>query len=283
MFPVAGDSLLDFFSRGAFAQFRIAFGSDMVAAVFVALYLAGLIRILVAYRRQGLAKTASMFLLLSLPFLLACAGAYARAYPFGHSRQTVFLAMFIAIGAGIALDLLSRKQAGVALVLTALIVPLWYHTARYNPITMRGTRNPESYHQMLSYIREHVPANSRILCEGDALMLLFHYLGGDAWPGKQDRYQATLGDYSFLDVAKRWENPGQIWEAVARVRGDFELAEDEALWVVDAYEPCDLCGPRGAPEPALPPEVSPVQFGRDALVLRIPPGYEGPNIGAPGQ
>ncbi len=65
-----------------------------------------------------------MATLLVSPFVIASGGALAKIYPHGGSRHSVFLAIFIAAGAGIGLGWPLRRRLLPVVVVTAVLFPL---------------------------------------------------------------------------------------------------------------------------------------------------------------
>jgi hypothetical protein len=279
MFPTPEDSLLGFFLRGSFGQFLLTMREQTMAVIVLVLFLIGLALILASNRQQGWGRAAAMFALLSVPFLLACAGAYSRTYPFGQTRQTVHIAVFIAIGAGIALDKLTFRRASVTLAIAALFVPAWYRAANYNPITTESWADRTVFHAMVEHIQRKIPKGSHLWCEDSVFFILYsYYLARVDSQELKQQYPGSIGGYYPHSQARVWRSFDDVWEKLPEWRGRDDVSNSDTVWVVDAQE-CALCQVLRREPKERPPWFKPVRFRDQGLIFEMPVDYQPPDPG----
>jgi len=96
MFPWPEDNLLVFFAQGTVNQFTYLFASTPGGIIMGCVFLFSLILLWKGRSYEERNRTHAMLGLFIMPFLFAFVGALTRIHPYGHSRHTVFLAIFIA-------------------------------------------------------------------------------------------------------------------------------------------------------------------------------------------
>ena len=283
MFPTAGDSLPVFFLRGSFGQFLLALNDKTVAIVGVVMFLAGLGLVLASYRRQGWVRAVALFVLLSLPFVLACAGAYSKTYPFGRTRQTIHIAVFIAIGVGIALDQLTFRRVSVTLALAAVLMPAWYSAADYNPLTMKPYGDRKVFHAMLEYIQQKIPKGSHLWCEHSfSTVLDMYYLRHGGSPGLEAQYPGTVGGYYTHAQVISWQRLEDVWDKLREWRAQDNVRDTDKVWVVDGPE-CKLCQVASRGWRDHPRRFAPALFLDQGVIFSVPVDYQPPGAAGGGQ
>ena len=70
-------------------------------------------------------KARALALLLTVPLVLGMAGAYTRVYPYGRSRHTLVMGLFIACGIAIFVESLPRRARIAMLCAPAVVVAVW--------------------------------------------------------------------------------------------------------------------------------------------------------------
>gem|GEM_PF-3140573 len=275
MFPVKGTNPLAFLGKGTLAQFKLTFFPRTIEVQALVLFLACLVVLWWCRSRLGRANTIALALFLTVPFLLACAAAYTGTYPYGVSRQTIFLSMFVATGVAISFDRLFDRRALFVIPACFLALFIWWGRVWYNPATVVPKQDCATYHQMLDYIHRTVPRGSLILTEGETLMVLLHYLGGDEWPPSFDRGFTVVGGYQFAGPISNWSSLDEVAPALERLRKERGLENGEVVWVIDAARVCEFC--RELDEGRrLPPGIKAKQFGDVAVVFPLPVGTKWP-------
>ena len=180
-------------------------------------------------------------MLLVVPFLVVWLASLTGSYPFGRSRQTIFLILFIAAGLGITMDWLLRRKAALVVVVGALLVPVWYHSMNYNVAVVIPESRKEVMRGLVSFIREKVPPGSLLLVEGGIDLALIHYLVPHEASPPWDRRMTTLGSYREFGLGHDYAGFQDVLDYLGEYRRLFKPPPGEAVWVIDAGGYCALC------------------------------------------
>lgn len=238
-FPVARENLLAFALRGTLRQFAYTFSTTRFFGIAAALLFAAALAILWMGRsRSDRARNRILATLLVVPFLLACLGAILKLHPYGQSRHTVVLSLFVAAGAGIALERIFRARpwtAGVAAVTLGLVWLLAAPPDINNIVPSRHRRT--SMIAAMNYVRSTIPPGSLIMTDHETNWLLHFYV-----PGRQEVRLKTYIDSPgaqpvgpFQATWRRWDfGPvGPFLEDLASVRHEFGVSPETPIWIVD--------------------------------------------------
>jgi len=98
------------------------------------LFVAGVILLMRRQSPSADVRLSRLTAILCSPFLLNCAAAAAGFYPYGRTRQCVFLAMFGIAGASVALTRVAKQKFGSALAMAITIVILCH----FSELSLRG-------------------------------------------------------------------------------------------------------------------------------------------------
>jgi hypothetical protein len=230
-FPRAGETPAAFAWRGTLDQFAWLFYTPAAAVPALALFLAGLVWLA---RRRG-----AVVALCAMPFALACAAAWLRLFPYGRSRHTAILSLFIAAGAGVALDRLLRARAGWLVAVAAPLAVLAL-ASRAAPALVHLHQNVQRRDAMLeavAHLRRAVPAGETLLTDRKTALLLNYYLCGD-------RMRTASSATAFLELevcgyradVRAWSNSdgAMLREHLLEFRRRHRLEPERGVWVVDA-------------------------------------------------
>lgn len=183
-FPWPGDNLLVYAVRGAAKQFAYVFASIPGGIVMACLFLFGLIVLWQGRSSEERKRTRAILALFVMPFLFACAGGLVRIHPYGRSRHTVFLAIFIAAGVAVALERLVRSRKWTVLPAMFVLIPFWHLTVVQDQNNIRKERHQrEMMLTGIEYVRRTIPHGSLIFADGETRSILNYYLG----PGNTSR------------------------------------------------------------------------------------------------
>lgn len=246
------------------------------AGIVIALFFLFAIAVLVANRSKEMELTGEVMrnfgLLMLLPFVVGCAGALLRFYPYGASRHVAYLAAFAMGGIAFGIAWLSKRAfwAGIAATAALLIAcnafadPTEYMSAR--------DQGKEQMAQAVKYIDESVPAGGVIVVDYNTSLVMRYYLcsgKGNAIRGYEDRIrQFGCGKYQMASGVTRdynWvfssENFGPM---LAEMKQRLGWRQGQDLWLVRADEiPIDAAFlARFGAEPSH-------EFGDDILVTRL--------------
>jgi uncharacterized membrane protein len=120
-FRAAGESAFQFCIRQTIALFQFLLSSVSPGIIGMVLLLGAVLWL--ALRRQPLA------ILLALPFLLNLAAGLLGLYPYGGTRHSIHLILFVCAGIGIALARLSAERVWVAIGLAIALAPAGFTAA----------------------------------------------------------------------------------------------------------------------------------------------------------
>ena len=278
-FPAEGDRVAQFFWRGTFGVVEFVFTSHPVTLWAVVLLAFGIVVLLLS-RSAGLRNRVGLVVLLASPFLLACAGAFLYFHPYGPTRQTIFLVVFLAAGMAIAMDWLARRRLWVSVLAMMVLVPMVYDHAGYHPLRIDPTQRPELLHSSFDYLREQAPPGSLVLTESDTGALMEFYLAGDDWPSQSYPSGARrIVGYRVFYNTSRLMSLDQVRADLAEWRSREEIDPEAPVWVIDASGISDLYHELQE-HPGRGRNLSDLQtFGEAVTVFRVPAGYQGPETG----
>ncbi len=167
--------LLFIFARTG-GVFQYDFGQSAVGDLAYPLFVAGIILL---FRKPTLGQLSprQLGILLALPFVLNCAAALARIYPYGGTRHSAFLLPFALAGVGIALAHFLKNRLALG-VLAALLISLLCnispsHRAPYMSRQEQGSANMKA---ALDFIHQKVAPREPIFTDYQTSLMLHYYL-----------------------------------------------------------------------------------------------------------
>ncbi|HXT86974.1 MAG TPA: glycosyltransferase family 39 protein [Verrucomicrobiae bacterium] len=180
--------------------------------------------------------------LILLPFLIGCAGALLRLYPYGGSRHVAYLAPFAAAGIASGIVWLSRRtfSIAVAATLALLLVCAW----RVEPLSYISPADQASKQmaQALAYIHETVPRGGIVVVDYNSSLVLRYYLCPDernsvrTFENEINQFgcaQYRMARARGYDWAFTSENLGPILAGMER---QFGWQHEQPIWLVQAAE-----------------------------------------------
>lgn len=274
MFPWPGDFLLVFAARGTVKQFTYLFASIPGGIIMGCVFLFSLNLLWKGRSREERKRTRAMLALFVMPFLFACAGALARIHPYGHSRHTVFLAIFIAACVAVALEKIVRSRTWIVLPAMFLLIPFWHLAALQDPNNIRKERHQRKMMlRGIQYIRKTIPPGSLIFTEKETEFILGYYLR----PRKASRIKereptpALYNNYHLVFSRYNYSKEEEFVEDLMKFREKFGINPEESVWVVDGgwnlipFKSKTINGFSG---------IHYLQdFGKVLLVFKTPPNY----------
>src|SRR5580704_391852 len=173
------DRLLPFLYHGTFGVFRFIFGQTTVGGIATLMFAAGILLLLL---QKPASKTAApprlIGILLLLPFVLNCAAVTAGLYPYGRTRQCVFLAIFGIAGVSALLAGIARQKTGPAIVLaiTIVIVCSVFGTLQGRDMLPLADQRHENMDHAMEFIHREVSPPDLIFVDAATRLQLGHYL-----------------------------------------------------------------------------------------------------------
>ncbi len=156
--------------------FQYAFAQAIVGDVA---FLAFVIGMILLFRKVAPSRVPSRQrgALLILPFIVNCAAALARAYPYGGTRHSAFLIPFALAGVGVTVAHLVkyRLASGVAAaVLVVLLCNLF--PAHRQPYMSRDDQSGDKMQAALEFLHQQTNPAELIFADYQTSLLLCHYL-----------------------------------------------------------------------------------------------------------
>jgi hypothetical protein len=258
-----GQNLAMFLAASTVRQFSFLFGSHVVGALMTPLFVVAMTGLWIK-RRHALA------VLLAGTILFAWAGALF-SHPFGRSRHTAILALVIASGVAIGIELILRRRALLVAPALAILMPLtgWpddgdIHLVRYRRDSMFAA---------IRYLQANVPPDGVVLADRETSLILQYYLRDEphllstwlTWP------EARFGDLHVV-VVPGWDfgDADTFAADLDRLRRLLGKESSKPIWVADGGFTTSLRTNlrRRYPQLALPGASS---FDGAVEVFRLPP------------
>ncbi|MFZ0992878.1 MAG: glycosyltransferase family 39 protein, partial [Candidatus Sulfotelmatobacter sp.] len=178
-FHAGRDRLLLFLYHGSFGVFRFIFGQTTVGDAAALMFAAGTL-LLLFEKPQPNAATPSRLtgLFLLLPFVLNCAAVTAGLYPYGRTRQCVYLAIFGIAGVSVLLAKVTKQTTRNAALLAIGVVVLCqaFGTLQGRDMLPFADQKHEHMDQALQFIHQEVGPTDLIFVDAASRLQLGHYL-----------------------------------------------------------------------------------------------------------
>lgn len=240
-FHAGKESLAHFLYRGTFGVFRFLCAQRAAGHLTTVLFVAGIICLLLSARRASTRPQSRLLaLLLVLPFFMNWIAVIAGFYPYGRTRQCVFLAIFGLAGVSYCLAKISRERTGLAVCLAAAIVAACHLFGTPHSLDMIVTTEQRHEHMdaAITYIRSEVSASDILFTDKPTSFQLMHYLCG---PNPVSVHSSGVGLDSFdcngirvisTDLNDGSLTPESFPEKLRRLKDNYLLNSTPAIWVV---------------------------------------------------
>jgi len=156
--------------------FQYDFGQSAVGDLAYPLFVAGIILL---FRKPAVGRLNSrqFGVLLALPFVLNCAAALSRLYPYGGTRHSAFLLPFALAGVSVALAhfLKNRLALGVVAALLISLLCNMFPSHRV-PYMSRQDQSSVNMKAALLFLHERVAPGERIFTDYQTSLMLHYYL-----------------------------------------------------------------------------------------------------------
>ena len=179
-FHAGRDQLLRFLYRGTFGVFRFIFGQTGIGQVAAVLFVAGVLILLFSKQQRNSERSSPRLvaLLLATPFVLNWIAVGAGLYPYGRTRQCMFLALFAISGVAVALARMVGNSMGPACGLAFLMV-IGCHafgTLQGRDLLPVGEQRHEHMDELVQFVRSSIGPNDVIFTDQATSYQLRHYL-----------------------------------------------------------------------------------------------------------
>lgn len=232
-FPAPGENAVSFIVEHTYGQFAYLIPSLFTVIACMVLF-AGAVTFLVARRTR---RSLALAVFLVAPFIAGCAAAFLRYYPYGMTRQTSLLVIFIAVGAGIAVERVLRSRILLAVPLAVLFVPLW-HLDRYadwaNIPAARSQRNKMAV--AIGFYGSRIPDGALIVADAETRRILRFYLHPHdrVTPRVEFGTDEILAGRRVFSNRWRFESLDDLDEDLRLARERFPETRGGDVWVLDA-------------------------------------------------
>jgi len=220
-------SLAAFLAAGTARQFSYALGSHAMGALAMLAFVVGLWRL-------SQARQYALAVLLSSPLVLAWGGALL-SHPFGRSRHTAVLSLFIVGGVAIGLErFLTRRTAPAVIAALGTVVYLtgWTDVSDITPSRHRL----ESMRAGIAYLRDTVPPDGVLLTDGETALILQYYLRDRQHTpvARRTLREAHFGQLHLVSNG-RWdfENIDRLAADIAWLRELPGAGSKRSIWIAD--------------------------------------------------
>lgn len=178
-FHAGRDRLLPFLYRGTFGVFRFIFGQTGIGQIAAVLFVAGVLILLFLKGRSSEEMLPRLVaLLLVTPFALNWIAVVAGLYPYGRTRQCMFLALFALPGVAVALARMVGNSIGPACGL-ALLMVIGCHafgTLQGRDMLPLAEQRQQHMDELMEFVRSNIGPNDLIYTDQATSYQLRHYL-----------------------------------------------------------------------------------------------------------
>ena len=171
--------LLPFLYHATFGVFRFVFGQTAVGGAATLMFGAGAILLLLQKPSSEATPPSRLTgILLLLPFVLNGAAVIAGLYPYGRTRQCIFLAAFAIAGVSVFLARIAQQKAGPAVGLAIVIVLLChvFGTLQGRDMLPLADQRHQHMDQAMEFIHREVLPEDLIFVDAATRLQLAHYL-----------------------------------------------------------------------------------------------------------
>ena len=278
-FHAGRDRLLLFLYRGTLGIFRFMFGQTGIGQVAAVLFFAG---VFLQARRPPDAKLPPPRLtaiLLMIPFVLNWAAVTVGLYPYGRTRQCIFLAVFGIAGVSIAISKIVANRAGYAALLAVGVVAgcHLFGTLQGRDMLPVAEQRREHMDQALQFLHAEVSPSAWIFTDKATSFQLGHYLCRQK-PVSLERTSDGLESFRCdrLRVVATGASEGALSAdkfaaKLQRASRDYAMNSEDDIWVVEGGWASGLGGALRGEFPEFS-RLTDRSFGRYIEILKLPVG-----------
>jgi hypothetical protein len=176
-FHAGRESLAHFLYRGTFGVFRFTFGHTGAGQIAAVLFVAG-VCLLIFRSPKDFPAGRSAAALLVVPFVLNWAAVAAGFYPYGRTRQCIYLALFGLAGASVAIARLAKNHTAGAAASAVVIVAICqiFGTVQGRDMLSVSEQRRMHFDQAVEFVRNNISPPDVILTDRATSFQLVHYL-----------------------------------------------------------------------------------------------------------
>jgi hypothetical protein len=239
LFPWPGNNLALFFAAAVAKQFTWLFASIPLGLLMTLPCLAGLWLLWNGQPSGERSRCRLIVGMIATMFALVALSAMGHFHPFGGSRHTGFLGIFIAVSIAVAFERLVRGAPGLVLPAALVLLPAWQFAGKVEHRDNVTRIDPWQRDQMLAgieYLREQVPGGATILLDQETRRLVAYY-AGPSGPSRVPRDQSApewrSGDYRLVSYRFTYRSIDEVIQDLRRFRGEYRVPAAVPVWLID--------------------------------------------------
>ncbi len=234
-FPQPSANRLYFAVAGAAKQFSYALSSMAVGVVGVALFMAGMIFL---WRKEDAMRYRILAVALLSAFVFALTAALLQVHPYGRSRHTVVLALFVITGLGFGCEWLFRLFPRNEIPTTIFLVTACYFAATPDWQNMpKDAQKLSGMLQAIEQLQSRVPPNAIIFTDRETMWMLCYYLakprGCMTIAPNREFKEVQIGSHRTFSSNRGLGSPEQSNADLRLLRLRRQLSPLQPIWVVD--------------------------------------------------
>jgi hypothetical protein len=284
-FHAGKESLPHFLYRGTFGVFRFICAQRAMGHLTTLLFVVGVILLL--RRNSGSQaddpahppQSGLLALLLVLPFFINWIAVVAGFYPYGRTRQCVFLAIFGLAGISYCLAKISGNRIWLAAVFSAFIVATCHLFGAPHSLDLIVTAEQRHEHMnaAITFLRSQVSPADVLFTDKPTSFQLQHYLCGQ----NPVTVQSSGRDFDSFDcngihvISTALDDgsltPQTFPEKLAAMKRNYNLDPATSVWVVQMAWSTGLGETLRSQSPDFA-AIAPQIFDRYIEVFQLPPG-----------
>ena len=121
-------------------------------------------------------ESTALALFLTVPFMLACVASMVGLYPYGGTRHSAFLALFVIAGVSVSLSRVRwRSITGRTLALTTVLLSTAFGS-QHRPYMRREDQSRVHMDAAINALHQQAPANAVLFVDPQTSLQFGHYL-----------------------------------------------------------------------------------------------------------
>lgn len=240
-FHAGKENLAHFLYRGTFGVFRFMCGQRTAGHLTTLLFLLSIVLFFRKSDSKYSLQGRTIAILLAAPFLVSWIAVLAGLYPYGRTRQCIFLAIFGIGGVSIALACLARNRAAVAISMAIAIVAISHIFGVSHTLDMRAIPEQKAEHMQkaLEFLERNATPDSLVFTDQPTSFQLARYL----CPGPVDlisrgnefeSYRCAGLQIVSTNLVEGSLTPETFPLKLSQVEQEFHTNPETPIWVIQA-------------------------------------------------
>jgi 4-amino-4-deoxy-L-arabinose transferase-like glycosyltransferase len=234
----AGESPVAFLQRATVDAVQYLFGSRLGGSAALVIFIAGVLWLLAAGALQKRRDLPAFGVLLLLPFVFGMAASLLGFYPYGGTRHSIYLILFLTAGVSFPIATSMRQRLLPILFLAVLVIPYWYLHRLKDPQQMdRKEQAKQLMSNAIADLQASVQPSEPVFSDYQASILLAYYLGRDHPPPAPRECsgvtEVQYGSYHVVVVNGWSATAAQLMTGLDGWRKGCDAAARDSFWIFD--------------------------------------------------